>query len=82
MVQARDAQRLGCWQWRRREVDIKVSFGGRGRLAEGLSMGCRRTEKSKIIPRFFFFGFGHFLLFTLLRKIEGEANFSREKLLI
>lgn len=55
MVQARDAQRLGCWQWRRREVDIKVSFGGRGRLAEGLSMGCRRTEKSKIIPRFFFF---------------------------
>ena len=47
-------------------------------------MGCRRTEKSKIIPRFFFFffGLGHFLLFTLLRKIGGEANFSGEKLLI
>ena len=42
---------LGCWQWRRREVDIKVSFGGWGRLAEGLGMGCRRTEKSKIVEK-------------------------------
>ena len=53
VVHARDARRLGCWQWRRRGVDIGISFGGWGRLAEGLGMGCRRTEKSKIIPGFF-----------------------------
>lgn len=81
VVQARDAQGLGCWQWRRREMDAGISFGGRGSRACG-RIGFGAQENRGIKDNSWSFGLGNRVLFTLMGKTGGEANFSEEKLII